>query len=68
MSEQSMRIEKQENTTEDKKAIPWWKKLGIAGFLFFLIKGLIWIAVFVIGYIWGPEALDSIKAFFQNLF
>jgi hypothetical protein len=25
----------------------WLKKIGIAGFLFFLIKGIIWIAVFV---------------------
>jgi hypothetical protein len=24
----------------------WFKRLGVAGFLFFLIKGLIWIAVF----------------------
>jgi hypothetical protein len=24
----------------------WLKKIGIAGFLFFLIKGLIWLAVF----------------------
>ena len=23
----------------------WFKKLGIAGFLFFLIKGLVWLAV-----------------------
>ena len=24
----------------------WLKRFGIAGFLFFLIKGLIWLAVF----------------------
>lgn len=24
----------------------WLKKIGIAGFLFFLIKGLIWLAIF----------------------
>lgn len=24
----------------------WFKRVGIAGFLFFLIKGLIWIAIF----------------------
>lgn len=24
----------------------WLKRLGLAGFLFFLIKGLIWLAVF----------------------
>lgn len=25
----------------------WLKKFGIAGFMFFLIKGLVWIGVFV---------------------
>jgi len=25
----------------------WLKRVGVAGFLFFLIKGLIWIAIFV---------------------
>lgn len=25
----------------------WLKRLGIAGFLFFLIKGLVWVAIFV---------------------
>lgn len=29
---------------ENKKA--WLKKIGIAGFLFFLIKGLFWLALF----------------------
>lgn len=24
----------------------WFKNIGVAGFLFFLIKGLVWIAVF----------------------
>ncbi|MFT6210494.1 MAG: hypothetical protein ACJATE_001115 [Bacteroidia bacterium] len=24
----------------------WFKRIGLAGFLFFLIKGLIWLAVF----------------------
>ena len=27
----------------------WLKKIGVAGFLFFLIKGLIWIFIFVGG-------------------
>jgi len=31
-----------------KEKILWWlKRLGIAGFLFFLIKGLIWLAIFL---------------------
>lgn len=35
---------------EEKNQAPrkWLKRIGIAGFLFFLIKGLIWLAVF-----WG---------------
>jgi hypothetical protein len=28
----------------------WIKRFGIAGFLFFLIKGLVWIAVFYFGF------------------
>ncbi len=33
----------------------WFKRLGTAGFLFFLIKGLIWLAVFagVGNYVFG---------------
>jgi len=26
--------------------VRWLKRMGVAGFLFFLIKGLVWIAVF----------------------
>lgn len=26
--------------------ITWIKRLGLAGFLFFLIKGLVWLAIF----------------------
>jgi hypothetical protein len=25
----------------------WFKRMGLAGFLFFLIKGLVWLAVFM---------------------
>lgn len=38
-----------------KGMMTWLKRLGVAGFLFFLIKGLIWIAIFV----FGTEALRS---------
>jgi len=31
---------------QKKNKHQWLKQLGIAGFLFFLIKGLIWLAVF----------------------
>lgn len=37
---------KTEPTAEKKaKALKWLKKIGVWGFLFFLIKGLIWLAV-----------------------
>jgi hypothetical protein len=35
----------EQSTSNNKKK--WLKKLGIAGFLFFFIKGLVWIGVFV---------------------
>jgi len=28
------------------KIIDWFKKIGVAGFLFFLLKGIVWLAVF----------------------
>lgn len=31
----------------DSKFKTWFKKVGIAGFLFFFIKGLVWIGVFL---------------------
>jgi len=31
---------------KDSKLKAWLKKLGVAGFLFFLIKGIIWLLVF----------------------
>ena len=37
----------EEKQTNKKKLVAWFKKVGIAGFLFFLIKGLVWIGVFV---------------------
>jgi len=30
-----------------KNVKTWLKGLGVAGFLFFFIKGLVWIAIFV---------------------
>jgi len=29
------------------KTMLWLKRIGFAGFIFFLIKGLIWLAVFL---------------------
>jgi hypothetical protein len=33
--------------SQKNKAITWFKRVGVAGFLFFLIKGLVWIGVFI---------------------
>lgn len=30
-----------------RKMKPWLKKAGIVGFLFFLIKGLVWLFIFI---------------------
>ena len=30
-----------------------WKRLGLAGFTFFLVKGLVWLAVPVVMYLTG---------------
>ena len=32
---------------KEKTAVRWLKRFGVAGFLFFLIKGLIWLALFI---------------------
>lgn len=32
-------------TTTRQKVIKWLKKLGFWGFMFFLVKGLVWLAV-----------------------
>tara|TARA_A100001035_G_C27337997_1_gene301430 strand:+ start:105 stop:440 length:336 start_codon:yes stop_codon:yes gene_type:complete len=34
------------------KSLAWIKGIGIGAFIFFLVKGLIWIAVFYLGYRW----------------
>ncbi len=33
--------------TKKDKLMAWIKRLGLAGFLFFLVKGLIWLAIFM---------------------
>ena len=47
MTEDQQITPDQQTPTEDKalKRKKWLKRFGLAGFLFFLIKGLVWIAV-----------------------
>lgn len=42
----------------DRRArmLAWLRRIGVAGFLFFLIKGLAWIAVWTLG-VKGCQAL-----------
>ena len=35
-----------ENKENPNKLKAWFKRIGIAGFLFFLIKGLVWLFIF----------------------
>ena len=34
---------------KQKSVIKWIKKLGVLGFLFFFVKGLVWLAVLYFG-------------------
>ncbi|NJM53559.1 MAG: alanyl-tRNA synthetase [Blastocatellia bacterium] len=37
----------EEQNKKENPAIKWLKRLGFAGFMFFFIKGLIWLAVII---------------------
>ena len=37
----------EENLKKEDGKVSWLKRLGVAGFLFFFIKGLVWIGVFI---------------------
>lgn len=58
----------QEEPSGEKKSKSLIKKFGFAGFMFFFIKGMGWVVVAIIAWIWGPESIDVIKEFFVNLF
>ena len=47
-----------EDTPKEKTAARWLKRFGVAGFLFFLIKGLIWLALFVGAAYFGYDLID----------
>jgi hypothetical protein len=36
------------NPESQSKLKLWLKRIGFAGFLFFLVKGLIWVVVFIL--------------------
>lgn len=41
-----MKKEENNDKKERKGIIGWIKKLGVIGFLFFTLKGLVWLAIF----------------------
>jgi len=43
------------DASSDAPAASWWKRLGVAGFLFFLVKGLLWLAVPALAVLFGAE-------------
>jgi len=42
-------MEQKIGETEDKKSklLRWLKRVGVVGFLFFFLKGLVWIGIFI---------------------
>jgi hypothetical protein len=47
-----------ENAPKGKTAARWIKRFGVAGFLFFLIKGLIWLALLVGATYFGYDLIN----------
>lgn len=47
--EKTQEVNTETPTTTDSKWKKWLKRVGVAGFMFFLIKGLIWLAIFYYG-------------------
>lgn len=37
-----------EETGQKSAVLKWFSRLGFAGFMFFLIKGLVWLAIFLV--------------------
>ena len=52
-----------EEEQENKKQFAWLRKLGLAGFLFFLIKGILWLVLFFAIYFgfMNEEAVEKVK-------
>lgn len=41
------------NTVTYNNGMRFWKRLGMAGFAFFLLKGLVWLVIPVVMYLFG---------------
>jgi hypothetical protein len=47
-----------EDMSKEKTAVRWIKRFGVAGFLFFLIKGLIWLALLIGATYFGLDLIN----------
>lgn len=47
-----------EESENKKPAAKWLKRFGMAGFLFFLVKGLIWLALFIAAAYFGYDFVN----------
>ena len=47
-----------EDAQKEKTAARWIKRFGVAGFLFFLIKGLVWLALLIAATYFGYDFLN----------
>jgi hypothetical protein len=37
----------------------WFKRIGFAGFIFFLLKGIAWLVFFALVYFFGEESIPK---------
>jgi len=59
LPEKAILVESMENepNSDKKTGTTWLKRIGVAGFLFFLIKGLIWLALIISATYFGCDFL-----------
>jgi hypothetical protein len=48
----------EEQNNKEHPAIKWLKRLGFAGFMFFFIKGLIWLALIIAATYFGVRVFE----------
>jgi hypothetical protein len=52
------KIMPEEQSKKEKPAVKWLKRLGLAGFMFFFIKGLIWLTLFIAAAYFGVKIFE----------
>lgn len=48
----------QEQNKSENPAVKWLKRLGLAGFLFFFIKGLVWLGLIIAATYFGVNFFE----------